>query len=482
MPNLDPPGRPLFATPRTPGLSTHGPRIRVVAANTGTPLMPWQEYAADVGTEQLPDGRFHYSIVVVTVPRQAGKTTIMRSVGVERAISYADAPCFYTAQTGKDARERWRDAVKALRSSAFRSQIKVREAAGSERVIFPNGSEFRCFAPIAAALHGYTPPLVMLDEAWDHTGARGDELMGAIVPAQITIPHRQLWIVSTAGTADSTFLRKWVEAGRAGAPGVCLVEYAAPDDADPYDPQTWLDYHPAINHRRPDGTPQLTVRDLQDAADRNSRSEFERAYLNRWTVVSSMLVPAEVWRALYADQTPPDPRSVTIAYDVAHDRSAATIVAAWRDGDKIRGRVVMHEPGSSWLVPAIMDLRDSDQPPAAIAADDGGPAREVTDQLKQLKVPIAELGARDYSTASGATLTAIREGTLTHDGHDLLAEAVAAAVTRPLSDGVAFSRRHSKGDIAPLVALTVAAWVVDHTPAKLPAPVAYFPRVDQAAS
>lgn len=472
---------PRYATARDPGLRSAGARVAVVAEALGTPLMPWQRLVADVATEQTPDGRYRYPIVVVSVPRQSGKTTLMRAVGVERAIAYPDTPVFYTAQTGKDARERWRDLVKQLRASAFRSQITVREAAGSERVIFPNGSEFRCFAPVGASLHGYTPPTVMLDEVWAHDAAKGEELMGAIVPAQITVAHRQLWIVSTRGTAASTFLHSWIAAGAAGSDGVALFDWGAPDDADPYDPATWLEFHPAINHVRPDGTPQMTVEDLAAAAERNSRAEFERAYLNRETVTESVLIPAELWRNLADPELdePVDPSRVVLSYDVAHDRRSATITGTWRDAAGIHTRVVLADAGVSWIVPALEELCRT-RAPAALAADDGGPSRQTTDALlrstvlRDLGIVPRVLGPREFSMACGSFLSALDDGTIHHDGSPLLAESAAGVVTRPMADGVAFSRRHSAGDSSPIIAATVGAWVVDHLPAPEGAPIIKF--------
>jgi hypothetical protein len=474
----DIPSRPLYATDRDPDYRSSGSRVALVAEALGTPLMPWQRYVADVATERDSAGRFHYPIVVVTVPRQSGKTTLMRAIGVERAMAYPNSEVFYTAQTGKDGRERWRDLVKQLRASAFRSQITVREAAGSERVIFPNGSEFRCFAPLATALHGYTPPLVMLDEAFAHDEARGQELMGAIDPAQITIPHRQLWIVSTAGTSESGFLRRWVDAGRDGKAGVALFEWALPDDADPFDPDALASFHPAVNHRRPDGSFQMTVADLLEAAERNSRAEYERAYCNRWTVVESVLIPAERMRELAVEPHVVDAAGVVLSYDVAHDRSAGVILATWRediDGvSRTCWRIVMAEAGSSWIAPAIKDLRAA-RAPLAIAADDGGPTREITDQLLRDGVPVKALSAREFSMACGSTLTSIRSGELAHDGSDLMMGAAAGLRLRGMSDGIAFSRTQSVGNIAPFVAGAVGSWVYDHRP-----PAAVKPRIHVA--
>ena len=108
---------PLYATRRDPSRRTEGHRIGLVARALGTPFMPWQRYGVEVATELMPDGQYAYPVVVCTVPRQSGKTTTLRAVGTDRGLSRDGTGVFYTAQTGKDARERWQDLVAGVRKS-----------------------------------------------------------------------------------------------------------------------------------------------------------------------------------------------------------------------------------------------------------------------------------------------------------------------------------------------------------------------------
>lgn len=463
---------PLHATARDRSLPTDGGQVAVVADALGTPLIPWQRYTADVAGERLADAavsggwRYRYRVVVVTVPRQSGKTTLMRAVGVTRGLRLPGHETFYTAQTGKDARERWRDLVRQVNvSPALKGRVQVRQAAGSERLLLPNGSCFRCFAPVATSLHGYTPPLVMLDEAFAHDAAAGEDLMGAIVPAQSTLPHRQLWIVSTAGTAESAFLRAWVEAGRRGDDGVALFEWAAGDGVNVYDPEAWPTFHPGLGYVMDDDA-------LAGAAASLSRAEFERAYGNRWTLTSAHVIPADVWRALGdADLAKPDGRLV-LTYDVTHDRSAAALVATWHDGDVAVSKIVQAGPGYSWLADSAATMSDALDAP--LGADDGGPAREVTDALVRAGRDVQVLGARDYATACGAWLGRIEHGRFRHDATEAFALAAGGVALRPMGDGVAISRRHSQGDVAPAVASAVGCWLLDRLPAPDSPPMIYL--------
>ena len=70
--------------------------------------MPWQRLVADIGLELLPGTMIPaYREILITVPRQNGKTTLMLAFEVQRALGWLKPQGIaYTAQTGKDAREK----------------------------------------------------------------------------------------------------------------------------------------------------------------------------------------------------------------------------------------------------------------------------------------------------------------------------------------------------------------------------------------
>src|SRR5664280_3687122 len=70
---------PRFATPRTPSRPTKGHEAAAIAKAMGHELLPWQQQVLDVGLEmELVDGIWlpAYREIVVTVPRQCGKTLL----------------------------------------------------------------------------------------------------------------------------------------------------------------------------------------------------------------------------------------------------------------------------------------------------------------------------------------------------------------------------------------------------------------------
>lgn len=456
---------PVYATARNPSRPSEGAQIRLVADAMGTSLIPWQQHVADVSSERRPDGSYEYQVVIVSVPRQTGKTTLIGAVGTHRCL-VCGRDFFYTAQTGKDGRERWADVVKRLRAAeAFRGRLDYRTAAGSERVTFPSGAAFRCFAPTADSLHGYTPPAVCLDEAMAHDEATGELLMGAIGPAQITIRDRQLWIVSTAGTAESVFLHSWIDRAMGGMDRVALFLWAAPEGLDPDNltPEQVAAFHPGVGFELNGKV--LTPEDVIAMRASNSRAEFVRAFMNRRTMTAAYLIGPEAVRELAdAEVVPPRTDNIVLTYDVAHDRRSSSVVATWRrDDGRPHSQVVLAGPGYGWLADAVEDLADSWRP-AAVAADDGGHAREVTTELEGRGVPVQTLLAREFATATGSMLRRFVDGDYSHDGSKLLTDGFTGLASRPSSDGERFSRRHSVGDVSSGIAATVGAYVLDGLP------------------
>lgn len=469
--------RPRYATAPTPGRPNDGAQAEALARALGRPLMPWQSYVAAVSTERLADGSYAYPVVVVSVPRQSGKTLLLTVLLLLRCIQQDHHQAFYTAQTGKDARARWADMVKLVTSSPLRSLVRVRRSQGSERLELPNGSMLQVFAPTADSLHGYTPPTVALDEAFAHDERMGDELMGAIEPAQQTLPHRQLWIVSTRGDVDSVFLDSWLEKGAAAVPGVALFDWGAGPHHDPRDPADVLDFHPAVGlpGGLGNGSSVETI-----VSSKLSESAYERAYANRPTQGGELKrIGAQEWEDLAHELEPPGDTPLVLTYDVAHDRSASTISASWRtSAGELRHKLVRWELGVAWCAPAVVELAGRLPNVKHVAADDTGPAREVTAQLKRLRLPRGMepriLTTRELTVAWGELLELVKVQGFHHCGNGHLSDAAAAVVVRPLLDSEAPSRRYSPGDIAPLMTCLVGLYVLQNRPQLAERPVLHF--------
>ncbi|MFT3876199.1 MAG: terminase large subunit [Propioniciclava sp.] len=449
--------RPTWWTRPDPRAAHDLAEIRAVAAALGTPLMPWQALTARIASERRADGSWRYPIMVVTVPRQSGKTTVLRALMTHRAMTRPDWLGFYSAQTGKDATARWKDLVKIVnRNEVLRAYTKTREAAGSPALTFlRTDSQISPFAPTSTSLHGYTPPFVALDEAFAHTEDEGTDLLGAILPAQSTLIDRQLWLISTKGDASATWFQGWIDSGRAATAdpnaSIGYIEYCAPEDADLYDPAVWSTYHPALGHT-------MTADSLAEQSLHCPPGEWRRAYGNLTSVTTEAVLDLLVWDALAGIITPPpDRRPIGLGYDVHHDRSHSAVWTSWLDDNgKAVLKVIASAPGMDWVADAVTATRETLGDRARLVAHDDGPVRQVTDQLIRDGRKVTTIGGRDFTTACSTILWRANTRQLIHDATPSLRNAWAAAAHRPLGEGWAFTRHLSAGPIDDLIAALCA--------------------------
>jgi hypothetical protein len=430
------------------------------------PPYPWQWDVAPVAGElnDAGDG-FRYPVVVLSVPRRAGKSTLSLAVNLDRLDLTADARCWFTCANGREvAAKLFRDEWEPMLAPLSRL-YRIRKSQGSEGVHKRRGSSrLQLFAPTPTALHSANVDTATVDEAWAADVESGDAIEAGITPAQLTRPWRQLWIVSAGGTIESTWWDGWLTAGETGAPGVALFDYGAdPTDPryDPADPAVWLAGHPTAGVAFPLSVlEQLWERRRDDAS-------FERAYLNVWprpsTVIAAGGLDLAGWRAAARPELAPAPPTA-LALDVAADRSSAAFAVAGPNGvGGVAVHVVDRRPGVAWLAAAVKAWRAEHRGVPVVA--DALVAAGIVAELRRARVAVTPIGARDHAQACGAFVDRLDAGTLTHRSQPALDDAVAGAARRPLGDAWLWSRRHSAVDIAPLVAATLAAWSADTRPA-----------------
>lgn len=478
---------PRYATAGT-GRPNYGTAIGKVSTALHRPPQPWQHLVNSVATELLPDSSWAYRTVVVHVQRQAGKTTLLGPKNVHRCIIKQGAKTWLTAQTRQDGRDTWRDVAELVGRSPLAELVTVRRSNGSEELgVAATGSSFRVFAPSEDALHGKANESVDVDEPWVFDAVQGIALEQAILPT-FTTTGGQLWLVSTAGTASSVWLRRYVERGRAAVEagqttGLAYFEWSLDAEAAAFVLEVLTELHRtgqveqasfdhAIDLVLAAHPGQYVRRDaVEQAAATMAPGEFLRAYGNVWTLTADRVIADHAWRACRDPQLPaPEPRAVSLAFAVPIDRSVASIGAAWDHGTRRAVDVVDERPGTRWLVERLEDLARRFHVPE-VACDGAGPALDVADQLERRGVvKVRRLSTVEYATGCAAYLDAVDTAQLVHRGTAELDQAAANAAKRELGDRWVWSRRHSAGSIAGLEATTVASFVHDHGAPPMPEP------------
>jgi phage terminase large subunit-like protein len=251
--------------------------VTAAGRRIGLDLLPWQRLVAAVALEQHR-GRPAYRDVVVSVPRQSGKSTLTLALIVHTMTQFPGSRILYGAQTRVAARQKMLETWwPRLVSSPLATEVRLFRGFGNETITHENGSVLGLLSANESAGHGETTDLVVVDEAWVHADARVEQ---AVRPTMATRRHAQIWTVSTAGTPRSAWFKGKLAAGRAAAEmgvtdGVACFEWSAPDGANPADPVTWRRAMPALGH---------LIDEQTVAADLASMgmTEFRRAYLNIW--------------------------------------------------------------------------------------------------------------------------------------------------------------------------------------------------------
>lgn len=469
---------PKYATRRTPTNPSYGRRVEAMAAYMGGALMPWQKQVAAVGMELDPahPGAFRYDTVVVSVPRQSGKSYLLRAIMADRIMSYNRHEVVMTAQTGKDAKKRWNQLIAALKADKKPAYFNVRKSQGTEYLEYlKRGSRLSPFAPTPKSVHGDSLNLITIDEAWAFDADSGAALEAAIEPTQLTILDSQMWIVSTRGTSKSAYLNTLIERGRQAVSDptsrLAYFEWSADEELaekDPYGEAT-LAFHPAMGHTQT----YEKILSLAKPGIPGALANWRRSILNLDTPLENeTIIDLALWDSLAAEQPlePPAPSDVSIGVDIALDRSGASIVAAWitNEGD-LTLSLIMSGPGVDWVAPTVRRLSSVGY--KWIGADATGPMATTATDITNSGAALEIIKTKEYALATQLLLDRIRDGRLVHDGATQLRTAWGQAACRPMYGVMALDASRSAG---PIDALRAAAVAVHGAGIYVPDPVQLY--------
>lgn len=422
--------------------------------------MPWQRLVADVGGELDPvTGLPAYREVIVTVPRQSGKTTLILGWELQRALGW-DQPqrIVYSAQSGNDARKKLiEDQVPLLeRRRRQLGILRILRGMGNEAIEFANGSRIGLLASTADSGHGKTLDLGVKDELFADYDDRRDQ---AMVPAMATRAAAQMLTASTMGTDESVPLNRSVERGRLAVDsgqntGIAYFEWSAHEDDDPDDPAVWWSCMPALGHTI---TPEVVAHARSTLPD----GEFRRAFLNLRTKADERMIPQKAW-AQVCDENASPTGSLTFAIDINPERSAGSIVSA-SPGSPPVAELVEYEHGTGWIVQRAVELTRKWTPASPWVVDATGPAASLIPELEREGLKVRPVSARELIAACGQFYDGVIEDHFRLRQHPRLDAAAAGAAKRQVGDAWAWTRRNAATDIAPLVAATLALWAVSQS-------------------
>lgn len=467
-------------TPRNPDRDTIADEVMAVMRLLGWEPMPWQQDVFDVAFEVDAFGQLWYTEIVIIIPRQSGKSTLVIPWGVHRMVTWPDRQfLLYIAQTRAKALEKLEEEhfYHVGRSPFAELLVPNRRgnllhlSHGDEHMKWANGSKWGIDAPTEDAGHGGTLGLTIGDEIF---AQKDDRLEAALGPATTAVDDAQSLWISTVGESKlkSPFLWKKAESGRARVEVVradpsflsvhrsLYIEYSAPMDADPLDPLTWWGCMPALGYT-------TTERKIAAFAE-NMREAFYRPFLNWWgdDLGTDWEIPKDAWNHhdVLDRDSQIDTNKLVWVIDISPDRDWASIgVAGQRADGKLHIEVVSDGPGTSWLLDGEGEGDDRLKGILELVDRNGGvvyyehrTTGTIGPDLEEAGIEAYPIGAQDIAVAAPALKDYALNKRIVHLGQSELNEALAAAAKKKLGDGWAWVRGRSLRPITSLITVTYA--------------------------
>lgn len=348
---------------------------------------------------------------------------------------------------------------------------KVRYANGEEGFDLLGGGVIDFVARSQKSARGLAGDTLVADESLFLTAS----MMGALLPMLSSRPNPHIRYGSSPGLKQSDHARRIRNRGRAGNdPSLSYIEWTSPHDACADkeclhlpdtkgclldDEDRWEAANPALDRR----ISREYVRSERRTLD---PIEFMRERLGWWEdpIEGSELsiYPVEDWIECLDDSLEHTPgASLVIAVDVSWDRTTAVVSIAEVISDKLRlvKQIAVLPPQD--VREFVRSRVDTLRPLALTVQANGAPASTLVQDLETLGVPLHALHGGEMAKAAGHLVDAIRAQTVRHTGQPELEQAITTAVSRPLGDGWAIDRKKSPTNVAGLVAVSEALWVLD---------------------
>lgn len=495
---------PLYGTAPSPERETLGGAVGEAAARLGKPLMPHQQYIADVAMEIDPEtGLRAYSEIVIIGPRQVtGKTELILPVMTHRCTGFAERGgpqrVLYTAQTVDAADAKWRDVhlPRLLASPTIAKRFTTRRTNSREAFLWVNGSIWCPGSTTGkSAGTGDTLDLGVIDEAWSRPD---DKTQLGMKPAMATRDWSQLWIlsmipgISRALPGSWPFLAHKRQVGRARVDadvrrGMAIFDFSAAPDLDPGDPNTWYSCMPGLGRT----TREEAILDMYDGLDIvDFCAEFlgwapDTVRKARWT-----LVDRQMWQTVLFDPSSTIVDRPALAVEISEDRTRAHIGAAGRRFDG-HWHLEVVEPGGlispvtadvTWTEPRLLELIEAHKP-VTVVIDPRRPANSLIAPLKQRRIDVTTPNQNEIAGACGRFVdrcsSMVVEGApveqVRHLGQPELDDALAHARTLDMGGGAFTIVKKGVADLGALYSVILAMHGHEVKPQdQLPEPEIYF--------
>lgn len=454
---------------------TDGPRLRqLVEIVWQDPTVPgkfrldrWQEDLIDRMLERYPDdhpkfpGRLRYRQIVVSIPRQNGKSVLGAILGLYGLMLHDPGPYVIgVAKSAEQARIIYDRLLYVIQNNASlkRKFAKLTETRGIRTA--DGSGRYEIKASRGDSLQGIPVSLGLFDEL--HIAK--PEVWQSLVNGQATRPNGLLIGITTAGDEQSTLLQRLYELGQKAADGEPTLErfgffvWEAPESRIPEnddDLKTFLlEANPALREGRFDLD--AIIADVRATPP----ADVIRYRFNRFVASSSAFIPSEAWRRCTTTDEFPTGVAPVFVIDRTPDWQYASITAAAKSGAKTYLDLVasLVRPTLEQLVELCVRL--SSHGPSAYVVD-GYSLRDLGEELKRRGLPVIIATQADVMNGSALFYSKVIQHRVEHPGHALLSMQIPRTVRKNVGDGFRISRKDSSIEIDAVVGAVLGAHIAE---------------------
>ncbi len=446
------------------GIVTSGwPAVGARIAEFGDQFDEWQVGASRIILGKRANGDYAATVggVTLSIPRQVAKTYMIGRIVFALCTLFPNLTVLWTAHRTRTTSKTFG----SLRGFAGRKSVKpfvrgIRATNGEQEIHFHNGSVIMFGAREGGFGRGFEEVDV---EVFDEAQILTEKALEDMVAATNQSRHPHGALLFFMGTPPrpvdpgEAFTQRRLEALGGESDDAVYIECSADPDADPDDRDQWGIANPSYPHR----TPLRSM--LRLRKNLPSDESWLREALGIWDAAGTPeVIDGESW-SFAADLSSMPVERLTLAIDVAPDRSVASVALAGQRADGAWHVELDNErKGTDWVGPWVAEAAKRNRLHAVVVDEMSGLLEQRRDRFylagTDVLVTRAAAEGRDMAIACAKFYDGIIDGSVKHTDQPHLNVSLAAARKRPLYGGWAWNRKDANSDITPVVAVTLALW------------------------
>jgi phage terminase large subunit-like protein len=454
-------------------VTTAWPRVVDQCAKMGVTFDAWQHGIGSIALGKRKDGKYAATVggVVLSIPRQVGKTFIVGMIVIALCILHPGLTVLWSAHRTRTASKTF-GSLKGMtsRKKIAPFMLEPRNTNGEQEIRFKNGSIIMFGAREQGFGRGFDEvDIEVFDEAQILTEKALEDMVAATNQSRQEAGALLFFMGTPPRPSDpgEEFSNRRTKAIDGKSKNMVYVEFSADDDANPDDQDQWRKANPSF----PSRTPVESMERMRE--NLTNDDSFMREALGVWDAVNSSRVIDEITWSKQADPASMAVDRLTISIDVPPDRKSATVALAGLRADG-RWHVEMYEQRNSvdWVIPWVVQKAEKNRLHAIVTDEMAGLVEVKRDRNflvgTKLQVTLAGAEGRDMAIASAKLYDGIHDGSVFHTDQAQVNVSLSVATKRPLAGGWAWNRKDAASDISPIVAETLALWGAQNNNVKRP--------------